>query len=160
MPRINLFLILFSFIVLFYISHSAEQKLSYSKSSSSLRQISPFINKENSRTSIYTSNKKELKNTPQNVRVKSKFDFPAFLKETKDEIIDCFDSVLFAESNKERIDNMCEIAIRHKRLIGTVSAAFILKSMMGRDPVISSSTKLIEDLRRKETLKWGTRFPK
>lgn len=45
----------------------------------------------------------------------------------RDEVVDCFDSILYAESNKERFDNLIDIGYRHRGLIFAGSFCVVAK---------------------------------
>ena len=78
----------------------------------------------------------------------------------RDEVIDIFDSICYAETNQERFENICDIAGRHKGTLGVMSAIVIAKTLLVSNNDISLGAKAIGELRKKEMQKWGTRLVK
>lgn len=75
------------------------------------------------RPSNYQSNRKPIitANTIKNL-----------LKEARDEVIDCFDSVVFAENGAERWAALEEIGRRHQRGFTIISAGLVIATVLGR----------------------------
>ena len=152
------------FAVLFSYCRGTDQKISLKKTS-----VSPFkqlISSQDAKK-IESSNPKPLKsseNISQQISrkvttVDPKETFVDILKATRDEVVDIFDSLAFAETNKERLENLVEIADRHKTFLGSVSVCLLLRKVI-RPSDAAIGAKVIEDLRRKEAMKWGVRVVK
>jgi hypothetical protein len=81
----------------------------------------------------------------------------SLLASAKDEIVDIFDSIAFAETNEERLGNIVDIVHRHKLiisagvLIGAAKYTFAGKrgAQIGKD--------MIKELRQQEIQRWGKR---
>ena len=86
--------------------------------------------------------------------------FLHFVTSLRDEAIDIFDSIAYAESNEERLENFIEVGIRHKSLIGTVAAGMALRTAIRPDASRLYGTTAQNQLRRQEAAKWGTRLGK
>mmetsp|Transcript_2822 Transcript_2822/g.2957 ORF Transcript_2822/g.2957 Transcript_2822/m.2957 type:complete len:173 (+) Transcript_2822:377-895(+) len=78
----------------------------------------------------------------------------------KDEVTDIFDSIVFAESGAERIENTLSVIRRHKLLLAGGTLALVLKTTYGGKRAKDIGRDVMDDLRRKEIEKWGARAAK
>jgi hypothetical protein len=58
----------------------------------------------------------------------------------KDEVIDIFESIAFATSAKERVENTFDVIRRHKFLLSAGAVALVLKSTVGGKGLVENST--------------------
>lgn len=49
----------------------------------------------------------------------------------KDEIVDIFESIVYAETGEERLENTIDIMKRHKNVIAVVGGGLVLKKILG-----------------------------
>lgn len=68
----------------------------------------------------------------------------------KDEVIDIFESIAFATSAKERVDNTFDAIRRHKLLLSAGAVALVLKSTVGGKGLVENITP------RRSLHKWNS----
>ena len=83
----------------------------------------------------------------------------SLVRMARDEAIDIFDSLAYAEDNQERFESLTEICNRHKGTLCAIGCALVIKKGLSPSDV-NLGAKAVEDLRRKEAMKWGTRLIK
>jgi hypothetical protein len=81
----------------------------------------------------------------------------SFARAVKDEAVDIFDALVFAETQEERIENALEILDRHKLIIAGGAAAWVIKTRVLSKSAQSVGQEMINELRKKEIEKWGIR---
>ena len=78
----------------------------------------------------------------------------------RDEVVDIFDAVVYAESHEERFENIVDIAVRHRGVLGTVALGMALKTAISPEINAKSGSIARAKLRDAEIAKWGTRMAK
>ena len=73
-----------------------------------------------------------------------------------DEALDCFDAVVYAESGDERLQNVVEIAYRHRVLIGAAVAVPVARNILGREHFQKKGLDYIMSERAAQAQKWGS----
>lgn len=166
-----MFLVIFLLFCAICLVNSTENKISYKSKAYSLKPISPVQSKIDARQQKVISDK-SMKSNNQNQESPSHQHSTSSAKRTapqdlfvgiaraaRDEAIDIFDSLAYAESNKERFETVVDIAIRHKTILAAASVALLLKKAVSPSDV-NLGAKAVEELRRKEAAKWGRRLIK
>jgi len=123
-----------------------------SKSSESSRAI-----QSESRASTSESEAKVMKKTDVSVSVFSGPFVKHVAMEFVDEVVDIYDSIMFAEDGAERLDNMIDIAHRHRYLIGGVIAFPVLKNALSKEVMQKKGLDFISKERAAQAAKWGAR---
>mmetsp|Transcript_38104 Transcript_38104/g.38788 ORF Transcript_38104/g.38788 Transcript_38104/m.38788 type:complete len:146 (+) Transcript_38104:184-621(+) len=84
----------------------------------------------------------------------------AIINDFKDEMVDIWDSLVYAETNKERVQTLGEIINRHQSTIGFISTSVMAVTVLryvtkkrGKD----LGMDYIKTMRRQEMEKWGRR---
>lgn len=141
-----------------------DQKLSRSAKTPSIQlKVRPA-----SRASSLNYKSYESKSKPNGQRITSKESKSSTLSLSKvvlelgtsfnDEIVDCFDSIMFAESHKERLQSISVVANRHKSKIAILGGGILLKSMLTRKLSKNIAFEMAKTLRDEEAKKWGNRI--
>ena len=78
----------------------------------------------------------------------------------RDEVVDIFDAVVYAESHEERFENIVDIAIRHRGMLGTVALGMALKTAISPEVSARSGGAARAKFRDAEMAKWGSRMAK
>ena len=76
----------------------------------------------------------------------------------RDEVVDIFDAVVYAESHEERFENIVDIAIRHRGVLGTLALGMALKTAMSPEVSRQSGQAARAKFRSAEVAKWGSRM--
>ena len=76
--------------------------------------------------------------------------------EVVDEAVDIFDSVAFAETHKERLQNVFEIGYRHRAILVAAVAFPLTKNALGKQHMEKKGLDFIKAERAKQALKWGS----
>ena len=76
----------------------------------------------------------------------------------KDEVVDCFDSVVFAETNTERLDNLFDIAYRHRPILAAGALIVVGKIALSQSQAVSAAERMKRELTVSEAAKWGKRL--
>eukprot|EP01041_Mallomonas_annulata_P009115 gene9115-18883_t len=142
------FVVLFALLILIQNSDGSEQKIKARKTkqgfSSGIK--SNKISRSSNAAVLQSSPKMEL--------------LPIIINDVKDELIDIWDSLAYANSKEERLKNAVSIYNRHKTTLGAVggivaTAAFIkfLTAKRGKE----LGMDYLGEMRKKEMEKWGRR---
>ena len=78
----------------------------------------------------------------------------------RDEVVDIFDAVAFAENHEERFENVVDIAIRHRGVLGALALGMALKTAMSPELSSQSGNTARAKFRSAEMAKWGSRIAK
>ena len=76
----------------------------------------------------------------------------------KDEVVDCFDSIVFAETNSERLDNLFDIAYRHRPILAAGALIVVGKIALSQSQSVSAAERMKRELTVTEAAKWGKRL--
>ena len=78
----------------------------------------------------------------------------------RDEVVDIFDAVAHAESNEERFENIVDIAIRHRGILGTAVLGMAIKTAVSPEVGYQTGSVARANFRQAEMAKWGSRMAK
>ena len=76
----------------------------------------------------------------------------------KDEVVDCFDSLVYAETNTERLDNLFDIAYRHRPIVAAGALIVVGKIALSQSQAVSAAERMKRELTVSEAAKWGKRL--
>jgi uncharacterized protein (DUF2225 family) len=80
------------------------------------------------------------------------------LTSLRDEVVDCFDSVVYAESTSERMMAVQDIFRRHQTGIALIGVGVLFKTVAGRKRAKYVAVDAMKKMRDEEAKKWGSKF--
>ena len=80
------------------------------------------------------------------------------IADVKEELLDVADGFIFAKGNSERIDHAIYCLDRHKGVLGTATAALLIRNrFLSAKLANNAASASIKSMRAQEAAKWGTR---